>query len=60
MMDKLLNFLVKVGLLPQEEVFYIGGCDVLPPPLKGQEEQESLERLEQGDESAKQQLIEHN
>ena len=41
-------------------VFYIGGSDVLPPPLKGQEEQEALEALEQGDEQAKQKLIEHN
>ena len=41
-------------------VFYIGGTDVLPPPLKGREEQEALERLEQGNENAKQQLIEHN
>ena len=41
-------------------IFYIGGSDVLPPPLKGQEEQEALEALEQGDEQAKQKLIEHN
>ncbi len=60
MMDKLRIFLVKVGLLPREEIFYIGGCDVLPPPLKGQDEQEALERLEQGNEGAKQLLIEHN
>ena len=42
------------------EIFYIGGSDVLPPPLKGQEEQNALEALEQGDEYAKQRLIEHN
>ena len=41
-------------------LFYIGGSDFLPPPLKGQEEQDALERLEQGDEKAKQRLIEHN
>ena len=39
---------------------YIGGSDVLPPPLKGQEEQEALERLENGCEEAKQLLIERN
>jgi RNA polymerase sporulation-specific sigma factor len=33
---------------------------VLPPPLKGQEEQAALEALEQGDEAAKSRLIEHN
>ena len=32
----------------------------MPPPLKGAEEQRSLEELEQGSEHAKQRLIEHN
>lgn len=41
-------------------VFYIGGSDILPPPLKGKEEQTALQALEQGDESAKQLLIERN
>ena len=41
-------------------VYYIGGCDVLPPPLKGEQEQEVLESLEQGSEEAKQLLIERN
>ena len=41
-------------------VFYIGGTDVLPPPLKGIEEQEALEKLEQGDEYSKNLLIERN
>ena len=43
-----------------ECLFYIGGSDYLPPPLKGQEEQHALELREQGDENAKQLLIEHN
>ena len=41
-------------------IYYIGGTDVLPPPLKGSEEQIALERLEHGDEAAKQLLIERN
>ena len=41
-------------------ILYIGGSDVLPPPLRGQAEMDALEALEQGDEAAKQQLIEHN
>jgi len=41
-------------------VFYIGGSDVLPPPLKGEQEMQALEKLEQGEESAKQLLIERN
>ena len=43
-----------------DRIYYIGGADVLPPPLKGQEEQDALEAMEQGEESAKQKLIEHN
>ena len=60
MKEKLIAFLVKIGLIPQETVYYIGGADVLPPPLKGEEEQAVLLGLEQGDENAKQRLIEHN
>ena len=41
-------------------VYYIGGSDVLPPPLKGTEEQNALEALARGEESAKQLLIERN
>ncbi len=33
---------------------------MLPPPLKGSEEQQTLEQLAQGDEQAKKRLIEHN
>ncbi len=60
MKDTLRKILETIGLIPKQTVFYIGGSDVLPPPLKGQEEQETLERLEAGDEDAKQRLIEHN
>ena len=59
-MDSLVQFLTWLGLLPQQNIFYIGGSDILPAPLKGQEETLALEALERGDESAKQQLIEHN
>ena len=58
-----MGFLLKLisGILTGERgIFYIGGSDVLPPPLKGKEEQETLEALEQGSEEAKQRLIEHN
>ena len=60
MMKFLLAFLEKVGLVQEHSVFYIGGSDILPPPLKGTEEQNALEALERGEEKAKQQLIEHN
>ena len=60
MMEKVRRFLEWIGVLPKETIFYIGGSDVLPPPLKGQEEADALEELEAGDEAAKQTLIEHN
>lgn len=41
-------------------IYYIGGNDVLPPPLKGDEEMQALELLELGDDAAKQLLIERN
>lgn len=49
-------------LLQQREqgIYYIGGSDQLPPPLKGEEERLTLEALERGDENAKQRLVEHN
>ena len=59
-MKKLLVLLRKIGLVTGGGIHYIGGTDILPPPLKGQEELSALERLEQGDERAKQLLVEHN
>jgi len=41
-------------------VYYIGGSDVHPPPLKGEEERLTLEALERGEEAARQRLVEHN
>ena len=54
------KLLLWLGLVQDQTLFYIGGSDVLPPPLKGTEEQSALEALEMGDEGAKQRLIEHN
>lgn len=41
-------------------LFYICGNDILPPPLKGDEEQDALVALENGEDWAKQCLIERN
>ena len=54
---KLLLRILSVDIDP---VYYIGGTEILPPPLKGEQEREVLARLEQGDEKAKQLLIERN
>ncbi len=43
------------------EIHYIGGTEVLPPPLEGNKETEMIERLgTEYDEEAKKTLIEHN
>lgn len=52
--------LEKIGLFPWGNVYYIGGSDVLPAPLNREDERIALEQLEQGDEDAKQLLIERN
>ncbi len=60
MNGKIIAFFLKIGLIKRESIYYIGGADVLPPPLKGAEEKAALMALEQGDENAKQLLIERN
>ena len=60
MMELVKGFLEWVGILPKQEIYYIGGSDVLPAPLKGQEEEQALQALEEGNEGATQLLIEHN
>lgn len=59
-MNLLFQFLKRLGFLQDESLYYIGGSDILPPPLRGQQEQDALEALEQGSDAAKQLLIEHN
>lgn len=59
-MEQLMRFLKWLGVLPGNSVHYIGGTDILPPPLKGEDERTALEGLEQGEEWARQTLVEHN
>ncbi len=51
---------IRMGLWQPGKVMYIGGSDVLPPPLKREEERELVTRLAAGDQSASGPLIEHN
>ena len=60
MMRCIQNLLEWIGFPTEQTLFYIGGTDVLPPPLKGQDEADALLALEAGDEAAKQLLIERN
>ena len=54
--DQILNIL---GIQPPP-VFYIGGSDTLPPPLEKEAEEAAIAALQQGDDAARQLLIEHN
>ncbi|MDY5564839.1 MAG: RNA polymerase sporulation sigma factor SigE [Candidatus Limivicinus sp.] len=54
--DQILSIL---GIQPPP-VFYIGGSDILPPPLEKDAEEVAIAALRQGDEAARQLLIEHN
>ena len=45
----------------RKEVHYIGGADVLPPPLSAEEEAECIKELLEGDkQEGRKRLIEHN
>ncbi len=61
-MRKLKLFLLQLHLRLQTtpRLFYIGGSDVLPPPLEKEEEEAAIAALVQGDHEARQSLIEHN
>lgn len=54
------KLMMTLGLWQGEKVFYIGGSDILPPPLKPDEEFTCIEALDRGEERAKQTLIERN
>lgn len=56
----LLRWLQKWLISEEQGIFYIGGSDVLPPPLRGEEEKRAIEALSRGEETAKQTLVEHN
>lgn len=57
---ELRRVLLWLGLFRPTKIMYIGGSDILPPPLCPEEEQRALAALTDGDEAAKQTLIEHN
>ena len=48
-----------IGATP-EKIMYIGGSDVLPPPLGREEEARAISAMVAGDAQAKSTLIEHN
>ena len=59
MVNRVLEILIKLKIIKPKSIFYMGGVNILPPPLKPEEEMELLQQLEY-DESIKQVLIERN
>ena len=57
---KLIKSWLEKHLAPRSGLFYIGGSDVLPPPLEREEEEKAIIAMESGDEAAKRLLTEHN
>ena len=57
---KLIKSWLEKHLAPRSGLFYIGGSDVLPPPLEREEEEKAIVAMESGDEAAKRLLTEHN
>ena len=49
-----------IGGNSNNELYYIGGAETLPPPLSASEENEILERLLNNDESVRKILVERN
>ena len=60
MNQRIYRFFLRLGLLNPAKIMYVGGSDVLPPPLKAEQEQQLLQQLAAGEQSARQSLIEHN
>ena len=57
---KLANLIHLLARLRRGKILYIGGSDILPPPLDREAEAAALAGLEAGDRQAKALLIEHN
>lgn len=51
---------LNTGAMNENFIFYIGGSQTLPPPLKSEEEEEMIKRLSDNDFEARQILVEHN
>ena len=49
-----------LGAEESSDIHYIGGSDVLPPPLDSEEEHKALIAFMEGSEEARAMLIEHN
>ena len=51
---------IRLAIQRAPRLFYIGGSDILPPPLEKDEEEAAIAALAEGSHEARQTLIEHN
>lgn len=60
--EKLFHFILKIkfNLGLTDSIYYINGPETLPAPLSQKEEAEIMEKIENGDENAREPLITHN
>lgn len=54
------RIIIRLKELKNNNIFFVGATDILPPPLSKKDEIYYLELKEMGDENAKNKLIEHN
>ena len=59
-MKRLSLWIQRILLRLSPNIFYIGGADTMPPPLSREAEQSALAAWAEGDENARNTLIEHN
>ena len=59
MLKRIINIIIKV-LKHENYILYLGSTDILPPPLKKEEEIEFVKLAQEGDIAARNKLIEHN
>ncbi len=60
LISEIKRLLERLGVVSPPNVMYIGGSDILPPPLEREMERDVLERMAAGDQGARSLLIEHN
>ncbi|MBN7772823.1 RNA polymerase sporulation sigma factor SigE [Clostridium aminobutyricum] len=58
--ERIFRFFSKFRKKESGEIFYIGGSEVLPPPLNSEEEKKLLDEFSKGSEAARSILIERN
>lgn len=54
------ELLIRLGLCKKKGIYFIGGGEILPPPMPPEEEAKALEALQNGESWARDKLIEHN